>query len=138
MRSIMFLMAGVALLSAADDPWTKVKNIKSGTEVRIVRDGVRQPIIAKFDEAREESLLVVLKNEQVAIPREEIERLDARPAGGRTKLESQTKTIEPDASRPPAGPPGAGARGGTSSSSNLAIGKPDFETVYRRPPQKKK
>lgn len=138
MRAWMFLLIGAMASGAAEDGWTKVSKIKSGTEVRIVRDGARQPVVGKFDEAREDSLLLVVRNEQIAIPRAEIERVDARPTGSRVKTESKTTQTDPDTSRPPAGPPAAGARPSTSSSSGLSIGpKPDFEVVYRRPPKKK-
>jgi hypothetical protein len=73
------------------------------------------------------------ESEQVAIPRQQIDRIDYRPSGGRrVTAESKSKTTDPD-TRP--APPGYNSQTpGTSTSSGLSIGsKPDFETIYKRP-----
>jgi hypothetical protein len=133
-----YLLCLIATLSFAvtPDPWAAVVKLKSGAEIRVLKKGSMQPILGKFDEANDERLLMVVKNEQVAIPKDQIERLDARPAqsGGRVKLESKTTTDDPQK----AGEPDIGMRShpvqGTSTSSGVSVtGKPDFETVYRRP-----
>lgn len=93
-----FLLMALAVF-AADDPWTKVSAVKSGTELRILKRGSKQPVLAKMDELTESSLIVIVKNEQVAIPREEIERIDARPAQAGSRVTKETKT-----SREVAGP----------------------------------
>jgi hypothetical protein len=91
MKPTIFLLA--LALFAADDPWTKVRELKSGTELRIYKRNAKQPLLAKMDQATEESLVIVVKNEQVAVPKEEIDRVDHRPAGGsRVTRESTTKT----------------------------------------------
>ncbi len=132
-RILLFLLAVAAVL-AADDPWTKVKNLKRGTEIRVFKKGAAQPVIARMDEADDEKLLVLLKNSQAAIPKTDIDRLDYRPPqpGGKVTTKSESKTTDPD-TRP--APPGYSSRTpGTSSSTSLNIGsKPDFETIYRRP-----
>jgi hypothetical protein len=136
------LLISAVLACAADDPWAKVRELKSGTEVRIFRKAAKQPTIGKFDEATAENVVVVVKNEQVAIPKDEIDRLDARPSGGsRVKPESKVTSKgpgDPDATR--SGPPSAYPGSSTSTSTSLNIGgKPDFETIYRRtaaPPRK--
>jgi hypothetical protein len=129
---LIFLIAFAAM--AADDGWSKVRELKTGSELRIFRKAAKQPVTAKLDEATADSVVVVLKNEQVAIPKDDIDRLDARPSGGsRIKPESKTtvKGPEHDASRN--GPPAGYAGSSTSSSTSLSIGsKPDFETLYRR------
>ena len=117
---------------AADKSWDKVRDLRSGTEVRIFKKSSKQPVIAKVDEATDENLVVVLKNEQVAIPKEDIDRLDARPsAGSRITRESKTTSeMKTDSGRRT---PGDNAGPTMSSSSNVSIGsKPDFETVYQR------
>jgi hypothetical protein len=134
MSRLLLIALAAATAFAADDPWAKVKELKTGTEVRIFKKGSMQPVLAQMDELTDENLLVILKKEQAAIPREQIDRIDARPSqpGGRVKVNSETKTTEPD-TRP--GPPGHGSQTpGTSTTSGLSIGsKPDFETIYRRP-----
>jgi hypothetical protein len=134
-RMIWSILLTITALSAADDPWDKVRELKSGTELRIYKKGAKQPALAKLDEAKEGSLVVVLKNEQVSIPKEEIDRLDQRPSGGsRVTRQSTTKTNamgNPSPDQQHTGSPGPTS----SSSTSFSLGsKPDFENVYRRPP----
>lgn len=133
-RNLAILLSAAALTAAAQTTsWDKVKALKSGTELRIVQQGVERPIEATFDELRDDDVLVVVKNEQKAIPKYQIDRIDARPKGGsRVTTETKTKTEDPD-TRPQATPQSRPAVPGTSHSSGLSIGgKPGFETVYRR------
>jgi len=125
------LLAAVAVF-AADDPWAKVKELKGGAELRVYKKGAAQPLLAKMDELTDDNLMVVVKSGQVAIARDQIERIDYRPAAGRVTKETKSKTTDPD-TRP--GPPGSGSpTPGTSVSSGIHVGsKPDFETIYKRP-----
>jgi hypothetical protein len=138
MSKIAILLLTAAAAFAADDAWTKVKQLKSGTEIRVVKKGSMQPVVGKIDEANDENLILVVKNEQIAVPKDQIDRLDARPAErSRYVKESKTTTNEGNpAHEPKAGMNGmdTGAGSGYSSSTSVAIqGKGDFETVYRRP-----
>jgi len=63
---IPFLIA--MSVPGAEDGWAKVRQLKSGAELRIFKKNAKQPLLAKMDEANDENLIVVLKNEQVAIP----------------------------------------------------------------------
>ena len=136
MRQALFTLLAAAAAFSADDPWTKVRELKSGTEIRILKKGAKQPLIGKFDEANADRVVLVVKNEQMAVAKADVDRLDSRPSGSRVKAESSAKTEDPKADKPPVGPP-AIARPSTSYNSGLAIGsKPDFETIYRRPPGK--
>ena len=69
MRTCLHLIAAVATVFAADDSWTKVKDLKSGTELRIVRDGAKQPLLAQMDHATDESLFIATKKEQLVVQR---------------------------------------------------------------------
>jgi hypothetical protein len=132
LHALILLSACVAV--AADDGWSKVIELKSGTELRIYKKGATQPLLAKMDEANDERIVVVLRNEQTAIPKDQIERLDRRPEqkGSRVKAESKVTTEQPGA-RADLPMPRSGSPQGTSTSSGLTIGgKPDFETIYRR------
>ena len=126
MVRLLLLLLTTMTLPGAEDLWTKVRQIKSGAELRIYKKGARQPVLAKMDEANDERLLVVVKNEQVAIDRDHIDRIDYRPpqSGGRLKTESKSTTESQDTKGP-------------SSSTSTALtfqSKADFETIYRRPP----
>ena len=136
--AILLLTAAVAL--AADDPWAKVKQLKSGSDIRVLKKGSMQPVLGKIDEANDENLILVVKNEQIAIPKDQIDRLDARPAqpGSRAVKETTTSTNQGNpAHEPKAGMNGMDKpEGGSGYSSNTSVsfqGKPDFETIYRRP-----
>ena len=125
---LLLLLTGLSAWSA-DPAWTKVRALKSGTELRIFRRGFHQPLLAKLDEATDENLIVVLKNEQQAIPKDQIDRIDCRPRGSRMTKQTRTTTDTPSATDvgPRSGVPG------TSSSTSVEWGsKPDFETIYRR------
>ncbi len=133
-RIVLFLLAA-ALAMAAEDAWSKVQHLKTGTELRVYKSGAKQPISAKMDDVSDDALIVILKNEQIAIPKEEIERIDYRPPAGGSRVTKESKT---DANAPdtePVGPrPAHGANvPGTSSSSSIGMqSKPGFETIYRR------
>ena len=145
-KFLVLLFLSATLVFAADDPWAKVKDLKTGAELRIIKIGGKQPVMAKMDELTDENLLVIVKNEQTAIPRDQIERIDSRPAGKSNRITNESKTSTAGGPNgQPVGRPTPGAMvPGTSSSNTVSMGnKPDFETIYRRtslptaaPPQK--
>jgi len=127
-----FILFG-ALLSGADVSWNKVKDLKTGSELRIYKTGSRKPIVATFYDATNDRLVVAVKKEQIAIARTDIDRIDARPvsASGRPSVQKTDTQTDPDYTpgRPFSGPPVPGS----SSASSVSWGsKPDFETIYRR------
>lgn len=136
MKFAWLFLTAIPLLSAAEDAWTKVKEIKSGTELRIFKTGAKQPILAKMDEATDDRLLVAGKNEQMAIEKSEIDRIDARPPQKGPRIVKETKVTSGVNQPGPGNEPtrvGNGAGPNQSTSSGVSIGgKPDFETVYRR------
>ena len=132
MSKVLFLFLAAVTAFAADDPWAKVRELKSGTELRIYKKSVALPVLAKSYELTDDNLVVVVKNEQMAIPRDQIDRIDYRPAKSRLTTETKTKTTDPDTTP---GPPGHGSiTPGTSTATSIGIGsKPDFEQIYKRP-----
>jgi len=134
---ILFTLLAAAALFAADDPWAKVKELRSGSDLHVFKKGAAQPIAAKMGDLTDDNLVVVIKNEQIAIPRDQIDRIDYRPPAGKIVTEMKSKTTDPD-QRPS---PAYGSRvpqTQTTSSVNL-VSRPDFETIYRRtPPAPKK
>lgn len=139
LRIVLLIFAGVMAM-AADDPWAKVKDLKSGSELKIWKRGVSQPIDAIYDDLSEEKLLVVVKNEQVAIAKDGIDRIDARPSTKKEKpkVESSVKREinQPSAvAAPPRDQKSRSMPGDTTSAStSVSWGKPGYETVYRREP----
>ncbi|SPE41748.1 conserved exported hypothetical protein [Candidatus Sulfopaludibacter sp. SbA3] len=135
MSRLLFFLLAAATAFAADDPWAKVQALKSGTEIRVIKKGSTQPLIGKFDEADADRLLMVLKNEQVAIPKDQVDRLDYRPAGGRVTVTGKTTQNDPTAAQEPrAGMAHQPEGGGTTSTAGVNVGsRPDFEMLYRRP-----
>lgn len=130
------LTAALLLTAAPADPWAKVHELKTGQELRIIRSDSKQPMLANMDELTEESLIVVVKDRQVSIPKASIQRIDARPISTKSRLvrENKTTTSYPDKiTTPPTQMNNGGAGQSVSSSSSLSIGpKPDFEMVYRK------
>ncbi len=118
----------------AGGDWDNVRRLQTGTELRIFQRGASQPISAQMDEANQERIVVILRNTQTAIPKEEIDRIDARPKGG-TSMTRETRTqqsaVDPNEARPRV-PGGRPSGPGGSSSSSVTFGRPGFETVYRR------
>jgi hypothetical protein len=137
-RLLLFLLVAVASAWAADDAWSKVKALKTGTELRVYKKGSMQPILAQMDELTDENLVVIVKKTQTAIARDQIDRIEARPqAGSRVTTETTTTETVPDAKSASAQPsPGHGPDvPETSTSTNVSVGsKPKFEVVYRRAP----
>jgi hypothetical protein len=134
MRSALFFFLSAATVFAAEDAWDKVSKLKSGAEVRIFKRGTPQPLLGKLDEVTDDNVVVALKNEQVAIPKDQIERIDYRTAhtGGKIVKDTKTTVSGPDAKAASRPQEGSGTQS-TSTSTNLSIrSKPDFETIYRR------
>jgi hypothetical protein len=117
------MLAGLAAFGAGDE-WTKVRALKTGAELRVYKKGTTQPVLAQMDELTDENLVVIVKKTQTAIPKDQIDRIDARPSGGGATKETTTKqTVDAD------------GKENTSTSTGYSFGgKPNFETVYRRPP----
>src|SRR5215216_922076 len=107
----------------ADDPWTKVNDLKSGTEIRIYKRGGTAPLVGKVDEVFDDRIAVVLKNEQVSIDKDLIDRLDARPSQALRKLTSETRAkIENPDAKPPAGMNHGAPVPGNSTSTTIGLG----------------
>jgi len=108
-----------------------VDQLKGGTELRVFKTGSTQPVLASFADLNDDNLIVVIKNTETAIPKSDIDRIEARTKGtGRVKSESTATEKPPDQTslnpRENSGP-------STESSTSLTFGsKGDFQTVYRR------
>src|SRR4051794_24786459 len=138
MRKILFPLCFALALFAVDDPWAMVKELKTGTELRVYKKRSAQPLIVKMDELTDENLVVINKNEQTAIARDVIDRIDSRPSG-KSRVTTESKMATKDTTGDPkAAIPAPNSRGGggptTSTSTGLSIGsRPEFETIYKRP-----
>ncbi len=137
MIRILVLFSIALAAFGAEDQWTKVMDLKSGAELRIYKKDAKQPVLAKMDEANADSLLVVVKNEQVSIPKDQIDRIDARPKTGRIVRHNESTIKDPNTAIPSPTRPEPARVPTASTSSGVNFGsKPDFETVYRRSPGK--
>ena len=125
MRTFALFLCAALLGLGADDPWAKVKELKTGTELRVFKKGAAQPLLVQMDELTDDNLVVIAKSQQTAIPRDQFDRVDSRPSG-KSRVTRETTSKTDDAV--------GAARPTTTTSSNVSIGsKPDFETIYRRP-----
>jgi hypothetical protein len=136
MRTLFIFLIATLTCLGAEDSWSKVRELKSGAEIRIFKKGSKQPVLAKIDEATEDKLMAVVKNEQVAFAKEDIDRLDARPTQARSRITMETRESTEMSKEPAnAAHPRSADVPTSSSSTNFSIGgKPDFETIYRRTP----
>ncbi len=124
-------------LYAAPNPWDKVKDLKSGQELRIMKRGSAQAILAKFAGLTEESLVVIVKDQQTAMPKDQIDRIDARPVQQGSRVTRQTTahtTTYPDKiDGSTTNVLGQRAGSSVNSGGGLTVGgKPDSELIYRR------
>ena len=133
----------LALTALAGDDWDKVKDLPSGSSLKIYERGSAQPKFAEYADVTGSSLIIIVKNEQVAISKDAIDRIEARPPAkkGEKKLVQSTRVndpAQPSADAGPHGPTAGPQLGGPgtpsySSSASVVYGdKGDFVTVYRR------
>jgi hypothetical protein len=125
MRALLLILLACLVGFGAGDDWAKVKALKTGAELRVFKKGSTLPISAQMGDLTDDNLIVLVKKTETAIPKDQIDRIDARPpAGSRVTKETTTKDgVGPDGSQT------------SSMSTSYGVGsKPDFETVYRRSP----
>jgi len=96
MLKTIIILCAAAIAFGADDPWAKVKELKTGTELQVYKRGSIQPLAVKMDELTDQNLIVINKNAQTAILRDNIDRIDARPSG-KTRTVNETKVNEKNA-----------------------------------------
>ncbi len=109
MPKLFFILLATLAALGAGDPWAKVRQLKTGAELRIYRKGVIEPVLAKFGDVGEDALTVIVKNAQTAIPKASIDRIEYRP-------------------------PRVVKRG----DGGVSVVTPGFEAVYRRVPETEK
>jgi hypothetical protein len=132
--AIVVLAGGLLAQSPSD--WSKVMELATGSELRIYRGGLKKPLEAKMGEATEDRLVILLKNEQTSIERQEIDRIEWRSGKSsvRREVSSSTDSGKVAGSGVP-DLPGQTTSGpsGSSSSSITYSGKGKFELIYVRP-----
>jgi hypothetical protein len=134
MTRIALLLLAALTLFGADNPWLKVQQLPNRSELRIYRKGEKAPMNAILADTSADAIVVVAKNKQLTLHKEEIDRLDARPPAKPSKPEVTTTSKQTDPDYTPQPGPGHTALPSTSSSSNLSFGsnKGEFKTVYTR------
>ena len=133
LKIVLFLVAAFQILGA-ENTWDKLRDLKTGVELRVYKKGSRTPVMCTMDEATDDHLIVVVKKEQIAIEKDDIDRVDYRPPA-KSKMTKETRTTQSDTTQTtPVGPTGQGRSGPSSSTTTTysSASKPDFETIYRR------
>ena len=64
MLKTIITLCAAALAFGADDPWAKVKELKTGAELQVYKRGSVQPLSVKMDELTDQNLIVINKNAQ--------------------------------------------------------------------------
>jgi hypothetical protein len=129
-RILLPLLIAMAVLAADDDPWTKVRELPKGTELRVYKLNLKSPLAAQFDRAGEESLIVITADGQESIPKDEIDRVERR-SGPPKRLETRVdrKTVPKGAEVTTNTLPGTT----TSVKTGLSFpSKRGYEKVYER------
>ncbi len=133
MLKTFLLLAVFFAASGADDPWARVRELKSGAELRIYKTGEKAPVTARFDALSGEALIVVEKNAQIAIAKDRIERIDCRAGQSGSRVAMETRKVIGDRESSTTGRVKDSNLPPRSTSSGIKIQpKPGFETVYRR------
>jgi hypothetical protein len=95
-RILPLLLIALPVAAADDDPWQPVRDLIPGAELRIYKAHAKDPLQAKFDRAGDASLIVITKNRQLSIPKEEIQRIDCRrPGAGLFKNTRTERKVTP-------------------------------------------
>lgn len=145
-RIALVLLAALTLFAAdglaADNPWAKVQAIPNRSELHVWQKGARDPLTATFADASENGIVVVVKNKQMTIAKEDIDRIDSRPPAGKAKpaVTTTEKSNDPDYT-PQSHPNNGPALPSTETSGGVSFGsgdKGEFKTVYVRPLAPKK
>jgi hypothetical protein len=134
MTRIVLLLLGALTLFGADSPWLKVQKLPNRSELRIYRKGDKSPMNAILADTSDDAIVVVAKDKQLTVHKDEIDRLDARPPAKPSKHEVTTTEKRTDPDYTPQPGPGHTALPSTSTSSGLSFGgnKGEFKTVYTR------
>lgn len=116
---------------AQERPWDKVRAVESGTELRIYKRDVKVPIVARLDEATEDNLILLIEDQQVAIRRAEIDRIDRRPHQATSRVTHERRGVRTTTAQ---GNTVSAAVANAARTQTLTIrSKPPFEFLYRRP-----
>src|SRR6476620_9996728 len=89
---LVFFLATMTALSQ-DEGWSAVRQIESGTELRIYRKGEKKPLEGKMREAGEENLVVSVKKGQESVAKDQIERIDMRTQGSSYVKEKKGREV---------------------------------------------
>jgi hypothetical protein len=98
MRTLFLILLAALVVLGPGDEWVKVKALKMGAELRVYKKGSTQALSALMVEITDENLIVMIKKTETAIPKDQIDRIDARSSGGsRATKETTTKdAVGPD------------------------------------------
>jgi hypothetical protein len=133
MRNLRWILLALAAAGAEDDPWARVRELARGVELRVWRTGEKQPLAARFDALSEESLVVIRRDGQAAIPRDGIERVECRAADTGSRVAAEAHRVVGTSEEARLGRSKATALPPNSTSGGIRIHpRRGFETVYRR------
>ena len=127
------LLLLVAAACAAEDSWDKVRQLASGSELRIYQTGSRKPVTARLYRVSGDSLVVIVKNFETAIPKDTVERLDWRPADSAARVDAEARRVVGTRESAVTGRSGESNVPARSTLGGIRIRPPrEFQTVYRR------
>jgi hypothetical protein len=120
MRLVLSMILLAATLAwGAEDPWQKARELATGSDIRIYKSGSTKPVSGKMAGVGDGKVQVIVKNDQIAIKQSDIDRIDFRPPGSKSKTESNGTTTD-------------GFGTSQSASSGTSWSREGWQTVYRK------
>jgi hypothetical protein len=131
------VLFAAAFAAEPEDDWKKVMALSRGTEVRLTGPGIKSTLEGKVDQVNDEAIVLMLRNEQRSVLKEEIATLDFRNVTATRKLTKDSKVSTDDTSANPIPPrqrlPGQSAvpRNMSSTTSVTLPTRAPWEPLYR-------
>ena len=124
--SIGFTLAAFAV----EDSWAKVKKLVSGVELRVTADNTRTSTYT-LDLVRENALILIRGNTQLAILRPDIEKIELKLPNAKARAKIHAKSEFPQV-------PDGRVNKTTTGGVTIRTDDPDYLLIYRRadPPTK--
>ena len=119
-KRVGLLLLALTAAWSAEDPWQKARELATGSDIRIYKQGSTKPIAGKIAGVGDGKVQVIVKSDQIAIRQAEIERIDYRPPKSKP-VKSESSAISTD---------GFGTN--TTNTTSTSWSRDGWQTVYRK------
>ena len=112
------LLLACTLAWSAGDPWQKAMELAAGSDIRIYKQGSSKPLLGKIAGIGDGKVQIVVRNDQIAIRQDDIDRIDYHPPKGKPVTTESTTTDSSGTN--------------TTSSTGTSWSRDGWQTVYRK------